>query len=212
MNSKAIIIGVIALLFLGFSIWAISASKQGKNPSAPVVLSDSGQKSGTASAQVTLVEFADFQCPYCKNYEPALAQVRAEYADDIEFIYKHFPLVNAHQNAKPAAIAAEAAGRQGKFWEFHDLLYEKQEEWSVLPNVQEKFVEYASSLELDVDQFAADLKDKTLEDAVNAQHDEGVTAGVSGTPTFFLNGKRTEFAQDFSSFKEKIDAVLKPAN
>lgn len=231
MNSKTIIIGVVAVLFLGFSIWAIAMSKQSK-PVENITLSESGQvypksmvtpsssesatlTTGTGSAEtsqpqnteVVLVEFGDLQCPACKAYEPTLKQIRDEYASNLTFIYKHFPLPG-HKNAFPAAVAAEAASRQGSFWEYHDILYEKQEEWAQLPNPEEKFVEYAKSLELDTEQFKKDLQDKKLSDIVNAQKDEGGKIGVNATPTFYVNGKYLEVNNSFESFKKAIDEVL----
>lgn len=199
-------ITLVTFLFLAFGLWAIVASKS--KPSAPVELSKSGQSTSTNSATLTLVEFGDFQCPACKAYENATQQVRKAYKDDVNFVFKHFPLKSAHPNALPAAIAAEAAANQGKFWEFHDLLYEKQKEWSGLPDASEKLIEYASSLDLDTEKFSKDLKDKKLESIINAQLDEGIRAGVNSTPTFFLNGLMIEPNQDFDSFKKLIDEAL----
>lgn len=208
--TKVIVISIVVLLFLGFSVYLFVSSKiaQKERAEKPVTLSDSGQKTGSESAKITLVEFGDFQCPACKAREPALEQVREVYKDDVLFIFKHFPLKIAHPNAMTSAIAAEAAGRQGKFWEFHDLLYARQDEWAPLPSGNEKFLEYASELGLDIDQFKKDIEDKKIEDVINAQVDEGVLAGVSGTPTFFINGKLKDLGSSFDSFKSEIDKLL----
>lgn len=206
MNSKALLIGIVALLFLAFSIWAIASSKQNKSTEL-VTLSTSGQKVGSDSAKVTLVEFGDYQCPACKAYEQTLSQVKEAYKKDLLFVFKHYPLPG-HKNAFPAALAAEAAARQNKFWEYHGLLYENQEEWASLPNPQEKFIEYAGELELDTTQFEKDLGDKKLGDIINAQKDEGGKVGVNATPTFYLNGKYLEVSNTFESFKKAIDTAL----
>jgi protein-disulfide isomerase len=200
------IIGVVSLLFLGFFIWAVMVSKN--KSSTPVKLSNSGQSSSSNSASLTLVEFGDFQCPACRAYEPAAKEVRKQFKDKVNFVFKHFPLKSAHPNAMVAAVAAEAAGIQGKFWEFHDLLYENQSDWAVLPNPTTKFEEYALSLDLDIDKFTQDLKDKKLEKEINAQLEEGIKAGVGGTPTFFLNGVLIQPNQNFNSFKQIIDKAI----
>lgn len=207
---KIIIIGVVILLFLGLAAYLFVSSKiaQKERAEKPVSLSDSGQKIGSESAKITLIEFGDFQCPACKVREPALKQVREVYKDDVLFIFKHFPLRVPHPNAMPAAIAAEAAGRQGKFWQFHDLLYERQDEWANLPSAKEKFVEYASELELDTEKFSKDLSDSSIETLINEQNDEGIKAGVSGTPAFFLNGKPINIGASFDDFKKEIDDVI----
>lgn len=207
-KTKGIVIGLIAVLFLAFFAWAVIFSKQNKPSSAEaIVLSSSGQRAGTESAKVTLVEFGDFQCPACKSYESALKQVRAEYKDEVQFIYKHFPLA-IHKNAMPAGVAAEAAGRQGKFWEYHDVLYEKQGEWAPLLSPSEKFEAYATSLKLDIDQFRKDMTDKEIENDIRSQMDEGGKVGVNATPTFFLDGKYLNVNATFDSFKKAIDQAL----
>lgn len=207
---KIIIISVVILLFLGLASYLFVSSKiaQKQRSQTTVTLSDSGQKIGSSSAKVTLVEFGDFQCPACKVREPALKQVREVYKDDVLFIFKHFPLKVPHPNAMPAAIAAEAAGRQGKFWQFHDLLYERQDEWANLPSAKEKFLEYASELDLDTKKFSKDLSDSSIETLINEQNDEGIKAGVSGTPAFFLNGKPVNIGASFDDFKREIDEAL----
>ncbi len=209
-KTKGIIIGVVALIFLGFFIYAINAAKS--KPSEPVELSASGWVKGNPEATVTFTEFADFQCPYCKQFSPIVSQLEKEYGDRIKIVFKHFPLKQAHPNAFPAAVAAEAAGRQNKFWEYHDLLFEKQEEWSATPNPQSKFVEYAKGLKLDAAQFEKDLDDDKLKTAVNAQVDEGIKVGVSGTPTLFINGAPIDIPGNYEVLKLQIESVLPDAS
>lgn len=209
-KTKGIIIGVVALIFLGFFIYAISAAKN--KTVEPVTLSSSGWVKGNPESTVTFTEFADFQCPACKAFEPTLKKLEEEYGDRVKIVFKHFPLKAIHPNAFPSAVAAEAAGRQNKFWEYHDLLFEKQEEWSSAPNPRSKFVEYAKSLKLDTAQFEKDLDDNKLKTAVNVQADEGIRVGVSGTPTLFINGTPIDNPGNYDVLKLQIESVLPDAS
>ncbi|OGD87421.1 hypothetical protein A2870_01480 [Candidatus Curtissbacteria bacterium RIFCSPHIGHO2_01_FULL_41_11] len=142
---------------------------------------------GEASASATIVEFGDYQCPACKQADPIVKKFLEDKGSNVYFIYRHFPLTQAHANAMSAARAAEAAGIGGKFWGMHHLLYEKQAEWSSLSNVDAKLVEYASSLGLNIDQFKNDMGDATGD--INSDKNLGEKLGVQSTPTFFVNGK-----------------------
>lgn len=213
---KWITLGVVATIIVGLFGFIIYSSQQRKAEqeriaNTPVTISDSGwTKGATESAQVTLVEYADFQCPACQANVPLVKQVLADYPEEVKFVYKHFPLSSIHKNAVAAGIAAEAAGKQGKFWEYHDVLFENQSEWSVLgaSEVQDRFVQYAQTLGLDTDMFRQDLDDKSLAEKVNTQQSEGINLGVMGTPTFFANGKRVE-SGNYELLKAAIEAELK---
>lgn len=213
---KWVTLGIVATIIVGLFGFIIYSSQQRKAEqdriaNTPVTISDSGwTKGATDSAQVTLVEYADFQCPACQANVPLVQQVLAEYPEEVKFVYKHFPLSSIHKNAVPAGIAAEAAGKQEKFWEMHDLLFEKQAEWSVLgaSEVKERFVEYAQTLGLDVDTFRQDMEDKSLAEKVNEQQNEGINLGVMGTPTFFANGKRID-SGNYELLKAAVEAELK---
>lgn len=205
-----IILGLGALLFVAFFGILIFLAKQ--NTNTQVTLSDSGWIRGAENAEVTLTEFGDFQCPACKAYYPMVQGILSSYKDkSFRLMFKHFPLTQAHKNAIPASMAAEAAGAQGRFFEMHDILYEKQDEWAQLPSVeaQEKFISYAKELVLDLDKFKKDLGNKELEAKIRANQDEGINNGVSGTPTFFLNGKIIQNPKSVDDFKKLIDQELK---
>jgi protein-disulfide isomerase len=162
---------------------------------------DSNSASGSSSAQltnhvmgdnakkVTLVEYGDFQCPYCGQYYPIIKQVVEKYKSDIQFQFRNFPL-DQHQNARAAARAAEAAGKQGKYWEMHDLLYEQQSDWENSTSAATVFEGYASQLGLNLNQFKTDFASSEVNDAINADRNEGTRLGVDATPTFFLQGKK----------------------
>lgn len=158
---------------------------------------------GVAEAKVTIVEFSDFQCPYCGRVGPTMTRLLKEYPDELRVVYKHLPL-SFHQQALPAAKASVAAGRQGKFWEFHDLLFQNQRELG-----DEKFTELASSLGLDIAKFDADYKSSEVAREVASDMSEARRLGVTGTPGFFVNGKFTSGAKPFESFKAMVDEALK---
>ncbi len=146
---------------------------------------------------VTLVEYGDFECPACGNYFPILKQLKDEYGQEFTFQFRHFPLTQIHQNAYAAHRAAEAAGKQGKFWEMHDLLYQNQRAWSANAGMSQSgaislFESYAQQLELDMDQYKTDFASTDVNSAINADISAGNELRVSSTPTFFLNGERLE--------------------
>lgn len=210
---KWLIIGAASLLFLVFFGFLIFLAKQGNvQNTESVVISDAGWVKGNENAPLTMIEFSDFQCPACRSYYPIVKELLVSYEDGkVKFIYKHFPLTSIHPNAMPAAIAAEAAGAQGKFFEYHDVLFEKQGEWADLPvaDVREKFISYAKDLNLDKEKFKTDLENKEFEAKIKANQEEGINAGVSGTPTFFVNGEKIQNPASLDAFKKIIDSNLK---
>ena len=159
---------------------------------------------GNAEASVTLVEYSDFECPACAQFYPAVKEVVDELGGRIQFVYRHFPISQLHEQAKLAALAAEAAGRQGKFWEMHDALFDRQSEWAGAGDAREKFGRYAQELGLDMAKFDADIEDDELRDKVEEHRSNGVRFGVSGTPTFFLNGEQMKGYNTQDEFKNVV--------
>jgi protein-disulfide isomerase len=157
---------------------------------------------GNKNAPITVVEFSDFQCPYCARFSPTIDQVLKAYPNEVKFVYKDFPL-SFHKQAKNAAKAARAAGEQGKFWEMHDLIFEK---YNLL--TQEMFKEFAAKLNLDINKFLADFNSNKYDQLIQQDINLGRQSGVSGTPTLYMNGKRMQ-ARSFDAFKQSIDAILK---
>lgn len=137
---------------------------------------------GPEEAPVTLVEYGDYECPYCGMAEPIVKKARRELGSQLRFVFRNFPLAETHPHARLAAQAAEAAGAQGRFWEMHDIIFEHQYDLEV-----EDLVGYAKSLGLDALQVARDLEAGTYEKRVRDDFRSGVRSGVNGTPTFFLN-------------------------
>jgi len=154
-----------------------------------------------------ITKFSDYQCPACKFYGQILDQAKKEFGQRIEVTYKNYPL-RMHQYADLAARAAEAAKAQGKFIEMHEMLFTGQESWS-RGNAEAIFIGYAKSLDLDMDQFKADLNSARLNRIVLADKREGTTLGVNSTPTFFFDGKKVErLPNNYAGFKALIEAKL----
>lgn len=164
-------------------------------------------KISTPSAQVTLVEFADFQCPACSAYHPLVKQLLQEFNGKINFVYRHFPL-DQHKTALPASYAAEAALKQNKFWEMYDLLYQKQTEWSDKSNYDEIFTGYAQSLKLNLAQFKKDFADSIIKTKVAQDRNDGLALGVNSTPTFFLNGSKLNNPASYDAFKAIVNGEI----
>ncbi len=162
---------------------------------------------GNENAPVTIVEFSDYECPFCgRFYSETLSQLESEYINTgkVKFVYRDFPL-GFHQNAQKAAEAAECAGEFGndEYWEMHNKLFEEGVDGGI-----NAFKQYAKEIGLDSKKFDNCLDSGQMESEVNADLNDGVSYGVSGTPGFFINGKKLEGAQPFSAFKEIIDAEL----
>jgi protein-disulfide isomerase len=140
---------------------------------------------GPDHAPVTLVEYGDFECPYCGMAHPIVKAARRKLGDRMRFVFRHFPLKEIHPHAQHAAQAAESAGAQGKFWEMHEVIFEHQHALE-----DEHLVAYAAALGLDGERVARDLADETYVKHVRDDFRSGVRSGVNGTPTFFINGER----------------------
>ena len=140
---------------------------------------------GPDDAPVTLVEYGDYECPYCGMAHPIVKAAQRQLGDQLRFVFRNFPLKETHPHAQHAAEAAEAAGAQGKFWEMHDAIFEHQDALE-----DEDLVAYAEALGLDGQRIAGDLANKTYAKRVREDFRSGVKSGVNGTPTFFINGER----------------------
>ncbi len=159
---------------------------------------------GPASAAVTLVEYGDYECPYCGEAYPIVKALLQRFRNRLCYVFRHFPLANAHPHAQHAAEAAEAAGAQGKFWEMHDSLYENQEALE-----DEDFIRYATKLGLDVTRFTREMSQHHYAARVREDFLAGVRSGVNGTPSFFINGVRHDGSYDFDSLLAGIQAATK---
>ncbi|MCF6276591.1 MAG: DsbA family protein [Candidatus Magasanikbacteria bacterium] len=147
---------------------------------------------GNPEAVAVLVEYADFQCGGCKQYSSVVSGAYEKMSGGLQVVYRHYPLESIHPNAFDASRASEAARKQDKFWEMHDLLYSRQSSWASSSKAKEKFVEYAEELGLDRDKFLQDFSSDEVENKIKTDIASGNAMNVQGTPTFFLNGERFE--------------------
>jgi protein-disulfide isomerase len=158
---------------------------------------------GPADAPVTLVEYGDYECPDCGNAYPEIKQLIAEFGPRLRFVFRNYPLYSIHPNAGVAAMAAEAAAAQGKFWEMHDVLYEHQKELG-----DTDLSRLALRAGVEIYKFDADLASERFAKRVAEDFASGQASGVTGTPTFFINGVRYVCGKDYASLKGAIERAL----
>jgi len=207
---RTLIIWATVILALVGSVAAVAALSGGSNQenlplSGEITAEDHIQ--GDPESAVVLVEYSDFQCPACSYYHPLVKEIVAEFGDRIAFVYRHFPL-QQHKNAERAARAAEAAGRQGKFWEMHELIFANQEDWSDSNQAEDIFLVYADDLGLDGEKFRVDMDSPAVKDKVSNDYASGIQSGVTYTPTFYLNGEKISNPRSAEEFRGIIQAVL----
>lgn len=200
-----VIIGILTAVLFGGAVLFTSYQSEKSNAGVEPI---SSHIKGNADAVVKLVEYSDLQCPACASFQPVVTELLTKYGDKISFEYKHFPLP-MHPYAMQAAVAAEAAGQQGKFYEFHDMAFQNQEEWSRSAAPATFFIKYASEIGLDVDKFKGQMNSTALRDKVKSDQSEGRALSISGTPTFFLNDQKMEFAT-FQDFITQIAVAVDP--
>lgn len=203
MKNPWVIIGLITVVLFGGAIWYGNYSDQKNNEGVEIVDHITGNKDAT----VSLVEYSDFQCPACGAFYPAVKDLLDQYGENIKFEYKHFPLVALHPYAIQAAVAAEAAGQQNKFYEFSDLLFVNQANWTASKTPTVLFLQYAEELGLDIPTFKRHMNSSLLKKRVQDQFAEGRDLGVSATPSFYLNGEFLN-PDDFKTYQGFIDRVL----
>lgn len=199
--------GIVLLLIIVVGIVALARYRDGEG-SSPFDVRVDDHVQGSANAPATLIEYGDFQCPSCAAYHPLVKDLQKEYGNRLRFVFRNFPLVSLHQNAFDAARAAEAAGVQNKFWEMETVLFENQADWSRLPNPDEAFASYAQRIGLDAGKFTEDYESYAVRDRVTESIKEAHGLGLSGTPSFFLNGEKIDNPATPDAFKALIDAAI----
>ncbi|MGB6067786.1 MAG: thioredoxin domain-containing protein [Desulfomonilaceae bacterium] len=160
---------------------------------------------GPADAPLTLVEYGDYQCPYCGAAYPVVKRLQKTLGQKLRFVFRNFPLTQAHPYALIAAEAAEAAALQGKFWEMHDLLFEGQ--LFLEPHIIRS---WAQRIGLDLEKFGNDIKQDVVQIRIKEDRQGGIRSGVNGTPTFFINGTRYDGAPDYDSMLAALESELQP--
>ncbi|WP_411966005.1 DsbA family protein [Haloferax sp. YSMS24] len=173
------------------------------SPRLTVPVSDEDHVVGSATAPVTLVQYGDYECPYCGAAYPIVKDVLDELGDDVQFVFRNFPISGLHPHARHAAEAAEAAAEQGMFWEMHDYLYEHQTELE-----DENLLDYAATLGLDVELVERALETDAFDDRIQADFMSGVRSGVNGTPTFFINGRRYDRPWDKATLTSALEDAV----
>lgn len=199
------VVAVIALLIGWLMARSNSSGSATVPPSSEIIAGD--WTKGGADAEVKIIEYSDFQCPACGAYYPIIKQLTEEFGDSVQFAYRHFPLASIHQNAEPAARAAEAAGVQNAFWDMHDMLFERQNEWSNSRDAGDLFAGYAEALGLDTTQFEADYNSDSAKNTVKAHEQAGRRIGVAGTPTFVLNGEKITNPTSYEAFRSLVVSI-----
>lgn len=202
-------IALIAVGLLTLIMVKLAMTPKDNNPSVSDInpISATDHVKGNTEASITIVEYSDFQCPACAQYFNILQQINQDFGDKIKFVYRHFPLKTIHPNAYSAALTAEAASLQGKFWEMHDQLFINQSAWSPLPNPDEAFLNYAQAIGLDINKFQEDLKNSEGKNKVDADLADAYKNNLPGTPTFFINGERIN-PRSYNDLADEINKRL----
>lgn len=200
--------GVLVGLFL-IALAVVKLADTAHGPSNDVVpevnqITEYDHIKGNRDAQIVFVEYSDLQCPACRAYYPMIKQLGDELNDRTAIIYRHFPLTSIHRNAEPAARATVAAAAQGRFWEMHDLLFEKQRFWSEEKDVETLLKQYANDLGLDLARFEMDFTSRATKEKVENDQHSGNRAAVLGTPTFFVNGKRINNPRSYDELRTLV--------
>lgn len=172
-------------------------------PTLKVPVSADDHIHGNENASIILVEYGDFECPYCGMAQPIVKRIQKHFGNQIRFVFRNFPLSEIHPHAEMAAEAGEYAASQGQFWEMHDLLYQNQDRLGM-----PLFLELADALNLPTDDFEIAITNKRFEPKIRKDFLGGVRSGVNGTPTFYINGQRYDGPIEFEELVSAIDSVL----
>jgi len=209
----AIVAGLVLLLAAVIAV-IVSVSGANQQPAAsgdldPALIenADSHALTDPADAQVTVVEFLDFQCPGCGDLEPTMQELRADLGDEVRFVVRNFPLIDIHPNAVDAAVAAEAAADQDEYAAMHDALFANQDEWTGLDDATDYFRDLADELGLDLDAYDAAVADPATEERVMADRADALDLGLQGTPSIIVDGQLVQL-QQLSDVRTAIEAAL----
>lgn len=220
MNKNTILISILSFLaIVGFLAIVYKSSGAGEATTEGTVIESAKAVRATdhlkwsKDKKIILTEYSDQQCPACASFHQELkswenaASPNNDITKHVTFVYRHYPLFSIHKNARAASYAVEAAGKQGKFFQYSDILFTKQTEWSEMGDPSKTFIEYAKSLKLDTDQFASDMKSDAVIQSVQDDLTLGNEGDVQGTPSFFLNGRKMQF-NTIDDFAKQIRAAI----
>jgi protein-disulfide isomerase len=202
---------VLLAVFVIFGIWWISKQVPETLPiSSEDVLQvqDNDWIRGNKESDIVLIEYLDFECTACAAYNPLVNRIYEEYGDRVLFVTRYFPLTG-YKNSFTSATAVESAGKQGKFWEMGDLLFDRRSEWGGLSSANQGiFEKYAEQLNLDMELFKQDVKSQEVKNRIISDRNSGNKIGLNAVPTFFLNGKKIENPRGYEAFKFVLDNVI----
>lgn len=218
MKNTILLTVVSVLLILGFLFAAYKLTNAPQAPQIFAEVSTIGKNDHAKWADEKkhiLVEYSDLQCPACKNFHDYITQEleatssgKTDVTREITFVYRHFPLTDIHEHAQEAAQAAEAAGKQGKFFEYVDRLFDTQTEWESLPDTEEYFLSLATELKLDPDKFKEDAASQEVKDKIQKDYQSGLAAQVNATPTFYLNGEKLVNIRSYEEFRAYLEKTI----
>lgn len=226
MEKKYVTIGIIVILVLGFAFYLFMISPNttsgflgsefnsevaSTEPKASSVVPpfdpSKDRYKGSPTAKNVMIEYSDYQCPACASISPILNEVPTQIEDTV-FVYRYFPLIQIHANASISAVAAEAAGAQGKYWEMHDILFEKQTEWEAMQNPVDTFVSYAQTVGVtDLEKFKNEITSKKYLDIVKNGYAEAIGLKLDATPSLFFNGTKIQPA-NMDGIKQQVQALI----
>jgi protein-disulfide isomerase len=208
MSKRFWLILVIIIVALGL-IFKFTDHNNGNSANTSGNAQPTNHVEGSGSSGVTLVEYGDYECPYCEEYYPVVKQIAAQYNQQIFFQFRNLPLTQIHVNAFAGARAAEAASLQGQFWQMHDALYDNQNQWVPASNPESFFVGYAQKLGLNTTKFQSDYAGSAVNDSINADVAAFAKTGFQeATPTFILDGKQIQPSATVASFESFINAEI----
>ncbi len=206
---KRITMWAIAALVLALSVFGVYKLSKSDQELKLISTGEVTQHTfGPDSAKVKIVEYADFQCSACRAFHPFIEKMKADFGDQVQFTYRYFPLKTIHANATSAAAAGEAAARQGKFWEMHDLLFQNQDKWATDPRAADIYASYAEQLKLDVEKFRGDMNSAEIKGIVEAGYLDATKQGLNSTPSIFINDQRINNPSSYEQFKQLIQNEL----
>lgn len=203
-----IILGIAGIVLAIFAIVTNNSGTQGNPANLITSVSDLDWVRGPKDAKVVLVEYSDFQCPACAYYYSQVKKLEVDFNGKLKVVYRYFPLEQIHKYARLSARVAESAGKQGKFWEMHDLLFNNQDAWTNSPDATPLFASYAQSLNLDINKFVQDVNSSNIDNKINSDYEDGTKQGILGTPTFFINGKQISSPSSYEEFKKIIETEI----
>ncbi len=199
---------IIVLSLLTWSIIKLASPTQDDYNTDILTIQTNDWIKGNPEANVVLMEYTDFQCPYCQIYGKLTAQLAEEFPQDIAVVFRHFPLKTIHPNAEAASQAAEAAGLQNKFWEMHDLIFINQNLWMDHQIPKEIFTNFAELLELNVEQFQSDINNHKVKNKIDEQIKRSASLDIQGTPTIFINGQKINNPRSYDEFRNIIETFI----